>query len=344
MAEPRTEWIKFGWQGVNLKVPEDWNLGRVDGNYASGYARLDDAEIVRAEVEWREEKLRGKAVARIGDLVDRYIGNLAKKAEKTDTSFSVERRAKFLKDERWLEGSNYETFTWEADYRAYNLARICPHCGRIVLLRILTRLQEDLGDVIETVFSSLEDHPRDGQVIWSIYGLSFLMPADYKLSEHELKSGHIQLSFEKGKQVCRVQRLSLARMLLKDTTLKGWYPTFCKKQLRDLVFEAFEEEVHGHEGLRVAGRPRSRWRQLLRPLPLINPRPRQYLDNRVWHCHVSDKICIVDCLSRKKGEAGDLIRRVTDGYICHQEQAEAEPRDHAEFAAGAQRSTGLEEE
>ena len=198
--------------------------------------------------------------------------------------------------------------------------------------------------MVEAVFSSLEDHPREGRAFWGIYGMSFSMPADYKLSEHELKSGHIQLLFEKERRVCRVQRLSLAGMLLKDASLKEWYPGFFKKQLRDLVFKASEAEVRGHEGLRGSGRPHSRWLQLLRPLPWLNPRPRQYLENRVWHCQASDKICVVDCLSRKEGGAGDLIQSVIDGYICHQERAEAEPGGHAAVAASAERGGRLGEE
>ena len=43
----------FGWQGIRLRVPSEWELGRVDGDMSSGYARLDDARMVRAEVEWR---------------------------------------------------------------------------------------------------------------------------------------------------------------------------------------------------------------------------------------------------------------------------------------------------
>ena len=337
MAAPGMEWVDFGWQGIVLRVPEEWNLGRVDGTYKSGYARLDDSQIVRAEIEWREGGGPARGRPAVSALVDRYLQNLEKKAAKTGTSFSVKRRAAFLQDEQWLEGADYETFTWEADYRAYNLARLCRECGRVVLLRVLSRLEDHEGlDTVQSVFSSLQDHPHDDQVLWSVYGLSFLMPAAYTLSQHELKSGHIQLSFEKGKDVCRVQRVSLARMLLKHTTLREWYPVFFKKQLKDMNIETFEEEVRGHEGVRVAGRPRSRWRQLIRPLPLVSPRPRQYLDNRVWHCSTADKICIVDHLYRKQADAEDLARRVTDGYICHQEQAETEPRGHAGLAAGPQ--------
>ena len=48
MADRGVEWADFGWQGVCLRVPDEWNLGKVDGDAKSGYARLDDSEIVRA--------------------------------------------------------------------------------------------------------------------------------------------------------------------------------------------------------------------------------------------------------------------------------------------------------
>ena len=332
MAKAQVGTATFGWQGITLQVPADWNLGRVDGNYQSGYARLDDAEIVRAEIEWREGKARQFPVEQ---LVDRYLEGLEKKAKKSGLSFTATRRARFLKDKRWLEGSDYELFTWESDYRTYNLARSCPACGRIVLLRVLTRLHEKAEDLVEEVFSSLVDHPAEGQVCWSIYGLHFLFPVDFKLASQELKSGHLQLSFEKDRQICRVHRISLAHLLLKDTGLADWYRGFFHKQLRDFKVEVEETALGAHPGLRVQGQPRSRWRQLVRPLPFLNPRPRQYLDSRVWHCQSVDKICIIDHLYRKREEGEDLPLRLSHGYFCHQE-SQTEPPGHAQLTADAQ--------
>jgi hypothetical protein len=211
------------WQGVRLAVPADWELGRVDGDGSSGYARLDDANMVRAEVEWRAAPARG-ARRPVADLVDRYIEQLEKKAGKSDLEFSVQRQAKFLKDKRWLEGSEYETFIWEADYRAYNLARACPDCHRIILLRVLTKVGDNAEALVNRIMPTLEDHPRDdhgGRTLWSLYGMRFLSPAGYDLTEHELKSGHIRLTFEKdrGRQMVRVHRLSMAQMLLKERTI-----------------------------------------------------------------------------------------------------------------------------
>ena len=336
MASTQDQWSDFAWQGLYLSVPSDWNLGRVTGDYKSGYARLDDAEIVRAELEWRDTKENSRRPSPISKIVDRYVEGLEKKARKTGTPLTVQRRAKFLKDKTWLDHNDYEAFTWDADFRAYNLARSCIECGRIVLLRVLCRPDERAEPQVERLFRSLRDHPADEHLYWSVFDFNFHTPRGYDLQKQELKSGHIQFSFQKRKLGCRVQRLSMASMLLKDRSLKDWYPEFFRKDLRDLKIEISETQVKGHPGLHVTGRPRSRWRQLLRPLPFLSPRPRQYMDSRVWICAETNKICIVDHLYRKKGSSGDITEQLVDGYLCHSEESEAEPRSNAELAAGAQ--------
>lgn len=336
MAGRRRDWTDFGWQGMRLRVPDDWNLGRLDGDYRTGYVRLDDAEIVRAEVEWREGRSRDGSRLSLNSLVDRYLENLAKKAQKTGMRFAAKRDSRFVADQRWLEGSEHQLFTWEADFRAYNLARACPGCGRVVLLRVLARLDEDLADLAAEVFSSLEDHPPGDQVFWGVYGMRFSMPAAFTLANSALRSGHLQLTFEEGRQVCQVHRLSLAHLLLRGGKLEDWHPFFFKKQLRDFHVAVSPDRLHGHPGMRLEGKPRSRWRQVMRPLPWLNPRPRQFVESCAWHCETADKICVVDYLYRRPKDKTDLLQRVIDGYLCHQDQSEAEPRGDVGLASGAQ--------
>jgi hypothetical protein len=345
----------FSWQGIRLRVPSEWELGRVDGDAASGYARLDDARMVRAEVEWRAAPVRG-ARRPVEDLVNRYIEQLQKKADKSGMDFSVQRRAKFLHDKRWLEGSEYETFIWEADYRAYNLARACPDCQRIVLLRVLAPVGENAEALVNEVLPSLEDHPREsdaGQTFWSVYGMRFLTPPDYTLSEHQLKSGHIRLNFEKdrGDRVLRVHRLSMAQMLLRNQQLADWFPAFFHKDLRDFKHVVTAEDVHGqghehgHNIVSVRGGPRSRWRQILRPLPLVNPRPRRHLQGAVWHCPEQNRICVVEHLSKKPLEGGDdLLKRMIDGYVCHPQQTSTDTRGDDGLSSRTQRHAGVGED
>ena len=327
-------WAEFAWQGLMLEVPEDWNLGRVDGDFEKGYARLDDAEIVRLELEWRRIRGRGE-VLRLTELVDRYLENLKKKADKAGASFSVERRAKFLKNKKFLAGREYEVFTWEADFRAYNLAVVLEG-GRIVLLRVLAYLDESLEAEAEAVFRSLVDQEGGESYLWNVYGVRFAVPADFKLESHSLKSGHIQLDFTRDKHALKVHRLSMARILLKDARLEDWYPVFFKKQLRDMLVEVAAAEVCGMAAVSVAGRPRSRWRQLLRPLPFLNPRPRQYLCAKAWHDAERDKIAIVEHFHRRKEAEEGIANRVVDGHFFEGQRTEAESGSHAGVSADAQ--------
>lgn len=307
-------WDKFGWQELELDVPADWNLGRVDGSYEKGYARLDDAEIVRMEVEWR--KLRGREMSvPMTDLVDRYLAGLKKKAKKTDTEFNVTRKARILKEKGWLREFDYELFTWDADFRAFNIAIRFPHSQRVVLLRILSRFDENLSEQVEKIFGSLRDNSGSDRTLWSVYGFSFWMPSGCTLSGHELKSGHIQLQFKQGRNELRIHRLSMARLLLKESPLDYWYQAFFKKTLRDFQIETRAHEIHGHSGLRIIGRPRSRWRQLLRPLPFVNPRPRLHLDCRLWHREDLDKISIIEYMYRKRELEQDTVEAVVNGHF-----------------------------
>ena len=150
------DWEDFGWQGLRLRVPSDWNLGRVDGDAEKGYARIDDAEIVRAEIEWR--KLKGREVGvPLSDLVDRYLEGLKKKADKAGAGFEIQRRARFLREKQWLDGYDYEVFTWDADFRAFNIALRFVSTQRVVLLRVLAQRDEDQIDVVERIFRSLRE-------------------------------------------------------------------------------------------------------------------------------------------------------------------------------------------
>lgn len=324
----------FGWQGIRLRVPDQWNLGRVDGNADSGYIRLDDAQIVRAEIEWRTAK-RGEALP-VRSLVDRYLENLEKKAGKAGLGFKVQRNARLLKDKQWLEGRDYEAFCWQADFQAHNLA-LKTHPNRLMLVRVLTRLDGQDGDIpVVPVIQSVQDDHYAENWLWSVFGVHFTMPADFKLESHELKSGHIKFNFERGKESCSIERLSMAKMLLKDQELAAWYPVFYKKKLNDLSYETAVESVKDHEGIRIHGRPRSRFRQLMRPLPWISARPRMHMHGLVWHCRASNKICVVDHFYRKKEQRGDFTDRIAHGYLCHQEAAEAQTRRHAQLQAGTQ--------
>ena len=332
-SKKTTDWQLFGWHGLTFQVPVAWNLGKVSGDFKSGYVRLDDAEIVRVEVEWRE----GKGALPISVIVDRYISALQEKAKKNNAMLEVTRGADFL--DGGIEGADFELFMWEADYRAYNIAWRCETCGRIVLLRVLSKLKEKMSDVAAAVMRSLQDHTSDDKDVWSIYDLRCRVPTEFNLEEYTLKSGHIGLTLERGREILQVHRASLANVLLKNKSLEGWFLEFFRKSLKNLDYVCEEKDIIGHQGIVLTGTPRSRWRQFLMPLPFVYRRPRQFLDGRAWYCPDSNKIYAVLYLYRKRGEGGDVAEVMSREVVCHETEGSYQPGGDAELKAGTQPGT-----
>ena len=305
------DWANFGWYGISLEIPADWNPGKLGGDARSGSSRLDDSEIVRLEIEWKE----AGGDDRVGLIVDRYVEGLAKNAQKQNTRLRVDRTA----DCPGLELGHMrsaEYFVWESGFRVHTLACYSAPSDRLLFLRAMGRPSEDLAGVLPRLFNSLRDVPATDPQPWALYDLAFASPPGYELDHYELKSGHIRLRFRRGSNLLQIDRLSLAKTLLNQRTLQDWYREFFRKDLRHLDYQAEDAEIDGHEGLVVSGRPKSRWRGLLLPLPFWNPRPRLHVACRAWLCPESNKIFVAHTHWKRGQEAPDCgeIQRTV---ICH---------------------------
>jgi hypothetical protein len=306
-------WVPFGWHGIRLDIPAEWNPGKIVGDRKSGSVRLDDATTIRMEIEWRE----AHGDNRITLIVDRFVEGLAKTAQKQKTGLHVERNAE-------CPGLNLpdmhpmEYFIWESDARVYTLTCYSSASDRFLFLRIMGRPDEDMADFLARLFNSLEDSPPDGPHTWALFDLVFTSLPGYALESYDLKSGHLCFRFEQGRNTLQVDRLSLAKTLLKDRTHADWYRDFFRKDLRHLVFETEEATTAGHPGILVQGRPKSRWRALLHPLPFWHVRPRLHLNGRVWACPESNKIYAVQSYWKKADDAPD-IEACCRNVLCHAE-------------------------
>ena len=311
--------VPFGWHGIGLEVPLEWNPGKIMGDRKSGEVRLDDAEIVRLELEWKE----ARGDDRVPQIVDRYVEGLAKTAQKQKGSLQVERRVNCpglnLPDMRAVE-----YFVWESEYRVHTLACYSPASDRLLFIRVMARSSEDMDEFLPSLFNSLRDTPTDGPQFWALYDLTFTSPPSYALETYELKSGHIRLRFEQGRNALQVDRLSLAEMLLRNCTLPDWYREFFRKDIRHTNVEIEDTTVCGHPGHLLKGKPESRWRGLLRPLPFWRVRPRLHMRGCAWSCLESNKIYVVQSYWKKAENAPDL-EACCRSVACHEEMIQETP-------------------
>lgn len=311
-----SDWTPFAWQGIYLKVPTDWNPGKIVGDSKSGSVRLDDPQSVRLELEWKESS----EVNQVTHLVDRYVEGLAKNAQKQKHSLNVQRRAHCpglnLPNMQYVE-----YFIWTSNLQVHTLVCYSPITNRLLFLRVMGYPNENLEKILAPLFNSLKDHSHDTPQTWALYDLICNSPPNYALETSELKSGHLRLRFQLGSNIVQIDRISLAEILLKKRSLDDWFLDFFKKEIRHILFDIEETKLQEHIGLRVWGRPKSRWYSLLQPLPFWNIRPRLHLEGRVWTCPNSNKIYSVQTFW-KKPENAPNIDACWRGVICHQESLE----------------------
>ncbi len=140
------EWGRFGWHGVAFDMPEDWCPGRLEGDFANGYVRIEDETEVRAELRWETARRR---VAPASKFVDSYIRQVRKKTRRQDPDPQIE-RDRCVKQ---LGDVDHEVFTWRGVFSAHSLLAVCPTTRRVVHLRV---------ERTDTPFTS---RYRQGQVI-----------------------------------------------------------------------------------------------------------------------------------------------------------------------------------
>lgn len=322
-------WSPLGWQGFRLRIPESWNPGKITGDFKAGSLRLDDAEVIRMDIEWRE----AQGSLPISTVVDRFVEGLTKEAQRKKGRLAIQRRFVFGgRGEPPAGGDDQEVVFWEADCRVHALARRCAASNRIVFARVIGKVDENLEAVAREVFAGFEDQPPEAPALWALYDLQCRVPPGYQLESSALRSGHVQLRFSHGASSLQVDRLSMAGILLKGQSLTEWFEGFFRKDLRDLDRTVDSCEVHGHAATRAVGKPRSRWRTLLSPLPLLDVRKRTRLAGLAWHCEESNKIYAVLSFY-KRDEDAISIEEVCRAVVCHRTEPPDQPGGDAGLAA-----------
>ena len=294
-------WVPFRWHGIGLDIPEEWNPGKIVGDPKSGNVRLDDAEMIRIELEWKS----ADGDARVDQIVDRYVEGLAKQAQKDKRPLDLQRGSENL-DLSGLPFDGATYFSWRSSFDVHTLACYSDLSDRLLFVRVMSKPDEDATELLQRVFQSLEDTATEANHRWSLFGLWFTSPAGYTLEEYELKSGHIRLQFTSGKSILQIDRLSLANALLRDTNLGDWFTAFFAKDIRYINYEVEPSQDIGDEGVLIRGVPKSRKQSLLQPLPFWDARPRRSYTARAWLDESENRILAVQSFWKDEEEAPDV--------------------------------------
>lgn len=295
------EWKHFGWQGIELEMPADWSLGKIEGDRTKGYVRIDDEEMVRLEAKWDAPK---KGVYDLPAELARQIKEFEKQAKKARREAVVRRSVKIAQ----LRERDWECFYLKSDFPSYNLLTCCHDCGRTALLRAVFRDGEPGKEIAARIFESLRDHTESCRDHWDVFGLSVAVPTSFALERSSLKTGEIRLLFSRKKEQVEAIRVSLGEFQLREAPLEEWFAKFYRKELDPFSWEREDAEIHGHSGCAIQGR-----RRLGRRFAdLLNSRP---LKCKVWYCKATDKLFILRTLLNRHSD--DVSDEICESFRCH---------------------------
>ena len=294
----KREFKRFGWQGIVLTVPTDWELVSTRGDFESGFVALADNADVRLQIKWDAADSRSAP----SDSAGRYLRGMRKQTKKNGQDITVNRHLSLAS----LRNKKLECYEWITDRRGTGMVTLCEECERMVHLIVLAEADESVRNLSRTIFASLEDHPAD-DTLWKFYDVEFRSPPYLRLKKYELKTGCIRMQFQKRSEQMELVRASLARVLLRDTSLEDWFTEFYSDALKRTSWEVSPRSYHGHEGLNLTGRP---W-LFFDPLRLVGRGKK--LRAACWHCPETNRIFIVSHLSKREPE---VMQRVVESTVC----------------------------
>jgi len=297
--------VPFGWQGVSARVPADWTLGAIGGDYKSGYARLDDAQMPRLELKWSDQAVN------LDRALEKYLAKLGKRGRRSGVR--VDDKARVL-SRRSKPRKKLRGFSWSGRETATGVIWKCDQCGRTLIAQVMDPPGEPDEALVRTVLMSLEDHGQDGRWLWALYGLSLEAPEELRLAGQKLMAGYLELAFAAGRRRLRVCRWGMADVALADRDLQHWYEVEQVRR-RDVAWDCEPAEVKGHDGLDVSGHRRRYFHGIRRGAErLLRLRIASDFDGRVWHCPESNRIYGVEAVHHDDVQ---MMLDVVESVACH---------------------------
>jgi len=284
----------FGWHGIEIEVPESWELAR----YGAGYASLDDGAALRLHVRWNHARYSPKLMA---NALRRYERSL-RKAAKGKLRFEATDAGALAQPQREDQGA--VAYEWASDTAAMGLAWHSQATGRLILIEVLFPGRRAEKALARRILRSARDRREDGRRLWAVYGFAFLAPGHYNLHRPELAPGRLRFELRADSNAwLRVERWAMASHGLGRAPLEDW-PRELIAPLRLTPRGRLEREeatVGTHAACRFSqalGRGRLGRRQDLAGL--------------VWACPEDDKIFVV----MAAGGDADLPEEVAATVAC----------------------------
>jgi hypothetical protein len=316
------DWTVRAWEGTLLHVPRDWDIAAISGDRNQGYMRLDDTEnMPRVEVKWQQNT----GFVDIEGVVDGYLKDLKKKRKKGEPEIATNRDCAVV-SKRQMRKQDLHCFAWEGDLEGRGAAWFCSDCERVMVVQVMTRSDEKGDEIARQIIGEMEDHPRDGWIVWSTYGLQMEVPERFELSNQKLMAGLIELHFaNRGEEIVGA-RWGMANVALRNRSLEQWARSEIRDYHKKIKLDFEETTYRGHPALAVSGYFSNPLKHIQSFVMHVAGRPYpEAVRGWVWHCENENRIYYAGALLDE--DHMEIIERVGQSVLC----PEAETDDSADL-------------
>ena len=320
----RAGWKTVGWQGLMLHTPPAWNLVGYGGDTKAGNLRLDNGELQAQGVlgmDLRWIPVKGKVTdADLEKRLRQYLDSIEKSAKRQKISAVVQ--IKPMTDNAHPERLGLRGFTWKADKRAVGRIWHCTECQRVMIAQVLGGSRGDFAATAADVLSTLECHPEETDWrTWSLYDLETQVPSDYTLSgKPQLMNIYVQLPFSRANTLdtITVEQWGVANVQLRNAYLDQWFREKNRAQEGMLNYTGRESEASDHPALALTGRKTGLSYWMGQAIPQITrlQKPATYFEARVWECPETNKIFLVQSVSRRPQP--EIVDEIVARTRCHE--------------------------
>ena len=297
----------FGWQGIKLQVPEEWELAAEKGGFTKGYIRLDDVTAPKLSMSWdtvKEDKAKTPREA---------LKELKKEIKKRDKS------VKFLREDAIkVCGHPSRYFHWKSLTEGYELFWYCPDSKRAFASEFTFKPDEywNLKPALDKVIESIQCHSTDDTRVWTTLDLKLEVPIEFNLVERSFYATRIHMLFSTREAYFIFDRVGFAQTILTETysDLQDWlekvYEPELKRRFKGIKFGRIRsDKVFDHEGLTVHSSYKSG--------TLFGKK--HDVESQVWFCQQVNKIFAVTTVKEigKNGKLNKGLKLILSSVKCH---------------------------
>lgn len=306
------KWELRGWQGIVVTVPPDWDIAAISGDRQQGYMRLDDVDnMPRVEIKWQE----AQGFVDVPGVVDKYLSDLQRKRKRGEPEVEIDRDCAVVSKRQMRHKRDLTCFAWHSDTHGYGAGWYCEECKRVMVVQVLSRADEDGERLSGEVIRRLVDHPQDGWITWSTYGLHVRAPERFELADQKLMAGLIELRFTSNGEEIVATRRGMANVALKSSSLLNWAQRELGQYHKGVKLSLEETQFRGHPAVEVNGRFSNPLRHVQSFFVHVAGRPYpEAVRGWAWHCEEENRIYYAGVLVDEDNL--ELAEQVAHSVLC----------------------------